>query len=445
MQEQQRTAAQSNGLLVGVDDKISVGKAFLLGLQHVLAMDLYIAPIIIASLLGLSGGDTSFFIQMCFLATGIGTLIQTGIFMRLPVVQGPSYIPIGAMAAIGSKLGLAAMTGSLLPGALLISILGWPLKWFAKVVRKVIPPIVGGTVIMVVGVTLIPSAMNSIFTAPGNLGDNVVVAGASAAVLVICMLFGSKLKRGGTLFRLLSVILAIIVGTIVASIYGKVDLSPVKGADWFKLPELFPFGKPTFDLSAVITMAIVYLIVLIETTGTWFVVSSVTGSELTEKRLNRGALGEGLGCFVGSAFGGSPMTGYSSNAGLIAVTGVGSRMAIMAGGVILLALGFMPKLSVLITCIPDAVINGIFAIVCVAILMNGMKVIQPLKIDDRNMMIVGIPIALTLGLTVFPKDVLNTLPDIVNYILSSGTAVGAIAALVLNLIIPKGKEEKSED
>jgi Xanthine/uracil permeases len=443
MQEQQRTA-QSSGLLVGVDDKIGTGKAFLLGLQHVLAMDLYIAPIIIAGLLGLSGGDTSFFIQMCFLATGIGTLIQTGIFMRLPVVQGPSYIPIGAMAAIGNKLGLAAMTGSLLPGALLIAVLGLPLKWFAKAVRKVIPPIVGGTVIMVVGVTLIPSAMNSIFIAPGNLGNNVTIAGVSAAVLVVCMLLGSKLKRGGTLFRLLSVIVAIVVGTIVASFFGTVDFSPVRDASWFKFPELFPFGTPTFDLSAVLTMAIVYLIVLIETTGTWFVVSSVTGSELTEKRLNRGAFGEGLGCFVGSVFGGSPMTGYSSNAGLIAVTGVASRMAIMAGGIILLALGLIPKLSVLITCIPEPVINGIFAIVCVAILMNGMKVIQPLKIDDRNMMIVGIPIALTLGLTVFPKDVLNTLPDIVNYILSSGTAVGAIAALVLNLVIPKGKEEKNE-
>lgn len=445
--ERQPATAAANGtnLLVGVDDKIGVGKAFLLGLQHVLAMDLYIAPIIIAGLLGLSGGDTSFFIQMCFLATGIGTLIQTGIFMRLPVVQGPSYIPIGAMSAIGGKLGLAAMTGSLLPGALLIAILGLPLKWFAKAVRKIIPPIVGGTVIMVVGVTLIPSAMKSVFNAPGNLGHNVIVAGVSAAVLVVCMLFGSKLKRGGTLFRLLSVILAIVVGTIVASFYGAVDFSPVADAKLLKMPELFPFGTPTFDWSAVVTMALVYLIVLIETTGTWFVVSSVTGSELTEKRLNRGAFGEGIGCFVGSLFGGSPMTGYSSNAGLIAVTGVASRMAIMAGGIILLVLGFVPKLSVLITCIPEPVINGIFAIVCVAILMNGLKVIQPLKIDDRNMMIVGIPIMLTLGLTVFPGDVLQTLPDFANYILSSGTAVGAIAALLLNLIIPKGKEASESE
>ncbi|MCC3375139.1 uracil-xanthine permease family protein [Cohnella sp. REN36] len=444
MQGESVSQAPGTNLIVGVDDKISYPKAFLLGLQHVLAMDLYIAPIIIAGLLSLSTGDTSFFIQMCFLATGIGTLIQTGFGLRLPVVQGPSYIPIGAMSAIGGKLGLAAMTGSLLPGALLIAILGVPLKIFAKAVRKIVPPIVGGTVIMVVGVTLIPSAMNSIFTYSGNMGHNVIVAAASAAVLVTCILLGGKMKGYGTFFRLMGVIIAIVVGTVVASSFGTVDFSPVREAAWFSLPKFFPFGTPTFDWSAVLTMAFVYLIVLLETTGTWFVVSSVTGSELSEKRLNRGAFGEGLGCFVGTLFGGSPMTGYSSNAGLIAITGVASRMAIMAAGVILLALGLIPKLSVLITCIPDTVINGIFAIVCVAIFMNGLKVVQPLKINDRNMMIIGIPIALTLGCTVFPKDVLYTLPDFANYILSSGTAVGAIAALVLNLVIPKGKEQEGE-
>ncbi|MBB6669904.1 uracil-xanthine permease family protein [Cohnella nanjingensis] len=444
MQGEQLSQAPSNNLIVGVDDKIGYGKAFLLGLQHVLAMDLYIAPIIIAGLLSLSTGDTSFFIQMCFLATGIGTLIQTGFGLKLPVVQGPSYIPIGAMSAIGGKLGLAAMTGSLLPGALLIAVLGVPLKIFAKAVRKIVPPIVGGTVIMVVGVTLIPSAMNSIFTYSGNMGHNVIVAGASAAVLVACILLGGKMKGYGTFFRLMGVIIAIVVGTVIASFFGTVDFSPVRDAAWFSLPKFFPFGTPTFDWSAVLTMVFVYLIVLLETTGTWFVVSSVTGSELNEKRLNRGAFGEGLGCFVGTLFGGSPMTGYSSNAGLIAITGVASRMAIMAAGVILLALGLIPKLSVLITCIPDTVINGIFAIVCVAILMNGMKVIQPLKINDRNMMIIGIPIALTLGCTVFPKDVLYSLPDFANYILSSGTAVGAIAALILNLVIPKGKDKEGE-
>lgn len=427
-------------LLVGVDDKISTGKAFLLGLQHVLAMDLYIAPIIIAGLLALDASGTSFFIQMCFLATGIGTLIQTGFGIRLPVVQGPSYVPIGALAAIGGKLGMAGMIGSIIPGALLMAFVGYPLKWFAKAVRRFIPPLVGGTVIVIVGIALMPTAMSNIYNSPGSIATNSLVAAVSAAVLVACMLLGQKTGKAGTFFRLVSVLIAIFVGTVTASFFGGVDFSPVKSAAWFSFPKFFPYGAPVFDISAILTMVFVYLIILIETTGTWFVVSTITGKELTEERLNRASFGEGLGCFVGALFGGTPMTGYSSNAGLLAVTGVASRMAIMAGGLILIALGLVPKLSAAITCIPEPVINGIFGIVCVAIVTNGMKVIQHISLNDRNMMVIGLPILLTIAVTVLPKDALQGAPDFVGYILSSNITVGALATLVLNQLIPENKK-----
>ncbi|MGG0657273.1 uracil-xanthine permease family protein [Rummeliibacillus pycnus] len=433
---------ENPNIMVGVDEKINWRKAFLLGLQHVLAMDLYIAPIIIAGLLSLSTSNTTFFIQMCFLAAGMATLIQTIGGLKLPVVQGPSYIPIGALAAIGGKLGLGAVFGSLLPGALIIALLGYPLKWFAKAVKKVIPPLVGGTVIVIVGISLMPSAFNSIYHAPGNVGHNVFIAFVSAAVLVIFMLLGRKAKGFGTFFRLTSVVLAIVFGTITASFFGEVDFSSVKNAAWFSLPSFFPFGKPVFDLQAILTMVFIYLVVLIETTGTWFVVSTVTDSELDEKRLNRGAVGEGLGCFVGSLFGGTPMTGYSSNAGIIAITKVASKRAIISAGIILVILGLIPKLSAIITCVPVTVINAIFGIVCVAIVMNGLKVIQNVVINDRNMMVIGLPILLTVGTIVLPPEILNSVPPFVNYILSSGTAVGALAALILNLLIPNEEDAK---
>lgn len=430
-------------LLVGVDEKIGAGKALVLGLQHVLAMDLYIAPIIIAGILSLDKGNTSFFIQMCFLATGIATLIQTGFGLRLPVVQGPSYVPIGAIGAIGSKLGLGAMAGSLIPGALLIALLGIPLKWFAKAVRRFIPPIVGGTVILIVGIGLMPTGLNNVYHAPGDLGTNCLIAAVSAGSLVICILLGRKAKGLGTFFRLISVLVAIAVGTVVASMFGTVDFSPVKEAAWISLPKFFPFGAPVFNISAILTMVFVYFIILIETTGTWFVVSSVTGKELTDERLNRASLGEGLGCFVGALFGGTPMTGYSSNAGLIAITGVGSRMAIMAGGGILVLLGLVPKLSALITCIPGTVINGIFGIVCVAIVVNGLKVIQHIDLDDRSMMIIGIPVLMTIAVTVLPAGATDGLPDFAVYVLSSGITVGALAALLLNFFIPNRSAKKA--
>lgn len=427
-------------LTIGVNDKISVGKSLLLGFQHVLAMDLYIAPIIIAGLLALNTMDTTYFIQMCFLAAGIATLIQTIGGLKLPVVQGPSYVPIGALAAIGGKLGLGAVFGSLIPGALLIAILGYPLKVFAKTVRKIIPPLVGGTVIVIVGISLMPSAFNSIYTSPGNVGHNVLVAAVSAGVLLVFMLLGRKKTGYGTFFRLVSVILAIVIGTITASFFGNVDFSVVKEAKWISLPSFFPFGQPVFDLQAILTMVFIYMIILIETTGTWFVVSTVTGEELDDQRLNRGSVGEGIGCFVGSLVGGTPVTGYSSNAGILAITGVASRMAIIAAGIILIVLGLIPKLSAIITCIPQPVIQGIFGVVCVAIVMNGLKVIQHVTIDDRNMIVIGVPILLTVGTIVLPKDILYSVPDFANYILSSGTAVGAIAVLILNLIIPEEKK-----
>ncbi|MFO1443706.1 purine permease [Bacillus sp. Bva_UNVM-123] len=430
-----------SGIIIGVDDKISYGKALLLGAQHVLAMDLYIAPIVIAGLLALGTENTSFFIQMCFLATGLATLIQTGVGIKLPVVQGPSYVPIGAIAAIGGKLGLGAIAGSLIPGAIIIALLGYPLKWFAKVVSRIIPPLVGGTVIIIVGIALMPIGLNNIYSAPGNIGENIIVAAVSAGVLMICMLIGRRMHGIGTFFRLVSVMIAIISGTVIASFFGSVDFSPVSQAAWFSLPSFLPFGKPIFNISAIITMVFVYFIILIETTGTWFVVSTVTGKELDEKRLNRASVGEGLGCFVGALFGSTPMTGYSSNAGLLAITGVASRLAIMASGVILVCLGLVPKLSTAITCIPEPVINGIFGIVCVAIVTNGMKVIQPIIIDDRNMMVIGIPILLTIAVTVLPKDVLYSAPDWATYILSSGITVGALATVLLNLAIPIGKEK----
>ena len=432
---------QNTNIVVGINEKISWGRAFLLGMQHVLAMDLYIAPIIIAGLLSLDSMNTTFFIQMCFLAAGLATLIQTIGGLRLPVVQGPSYVPIGALAAIGGKLGLGAVFGSLLPGALIIAILGYPLKWFAKAVQKIIPPLVGGTVIVIVGISLMPNAFNSIYHASGNVGHNVLIAFVSAAVLIICILLGRKAKGYGTFFRLVSVILAIIAGTITASLFGTVDFSSVKQASWISFPSFFPFGKPVFNLQAILTMVFIYLVILIETTGTWFVVSTVTDSELDEKRLNRASVGEGIGCFVGSLFGGTPMTGYSSNAGIIAITGVASRMAIIAAGIILVGLGLIPKLSAIITCVPEPVINGIFGVVCVAIVMNGLKVIQHVVIDDRNMMVIGVPILLTVGTMVLPKEILNSVPDFANYILSSGTAVGAIATVILNLIIPHEREK----
>lgn len=312
------------------EEKLSAGKSVFVGFQHVLAMDLFIPPIILAGLLSFTVADTALLIQMTFIACGLATLIQAGFAMKLPVMQGPSFVPLSALAAIGTTSGIGAMIGSLIPGAILIALIG-RLKLFSKVVKKFIPPIVAGTVIVVVGISLMPSAISSIYNAPGNANVNMMIAFISAAILIVCMYIGEKATQRFRFVKLASVILALGIGTIIASFYGMVDFSSVKESSWIAFPSIFAFGMPTFELDAILIMLAIYLIIVIETTGTWFTVAEVTDKKLDEKRLNGGAVGEGIGCLTGSFFGGTPVTGYSSNAGIIAVTGIKSRKPILVG------------------------------------------------------------------------------------------------------------------
>lgn len=333
------------------------------------------------------------------------------------------------------------MIGSLIPGAILIALIG-RLKLFSKVVKKFIPPIVAGTVIVVVGISLMPSAISSIYNAPGNANVNMMIAFISAAILIVCMYIGEKATQRFRFVKLASVILALGIGTIIASFYGMVDFSSVKESSWIAFPSIFAFGMPTFELDAILIMLAIYLIIVIETTGTWFTVAEVTDKKLDEKRLNGGAVGEGIGCLTGSFFGGTPVTGYSSNAGIIAVTGIKSRKPILVGGVILILLGMMPKLTSIIASIPVVVINGVFAVLCVVIMMNGLKVIKNEPFTERNMIVIGVPIMLALFAVMIPQEVMNGLPNIITYFVASGTAVGAIGALVLNIVLPETIEDK---
>ncbi|WP_413524926.1 solute carrier family 23 protein [Photobacterium phosphoreum] len=420
--------------MINIDEKISLPRSLSLGAQHVLAMDLYIVPIILAGLLSLSVADTSALIQMTFVVAGLATIIQSRCLLKLPVMQGPSYIPIGAIAAIGQTMGMGAVYGALIPVALLVALLGKPLNLFSKAVRKLVPPIVGGTVIIVVGISLLPIAFNGIYSGERPT-ENIVIALVSMVSLSSFILLGCLFKSLHWL-RLTSVLSAIVLGTLTAAFYGMTDFSSVTNAAWFKLPTLLPFGALTFDPIAILTMLFISMIVLVETTGTWCAVSAVTGVELKDERLNRGATGEAVGHFFCAALGGSPVTGYSTNAGIIAVTGVASRRAIIAGGFILLLLGLMPKLTSIIASIPHAVISGIFTVICVVIAMNGFRVIQHINLNERNMLVVGLPIMLSLGAVLMPRELVYALPELVGYLVNSGIAIGALAAVILNFILP---------
>ena len=438
--------AYEGRLIAQPDDRVTVLKALLLGVQHVMAMDVYVVPFIIASALALSQADSASLIQSTFLAAGIATIIQTAWCMRMPVAQGPSYIPLGAIIAValagGAGLsGMGAVYGALIPGALLVIALG-ALGWFHRLIRWLVPPIVGGSIILVVGLSLLPIALTAnVFAVHGNstINLNIALAALSAALLVVAMMIGLRFNnRAGTWVRLLSVVIALVGGTIAASFVGQFSFDAVSAAPWLMLPKMaFVDYELQFSLPAILTFVLIYMVVMAETTGTWFAVSAVINQPITDRQLDRGAMGEGIGCGVAALIGATPVTGYSTNAGVISITGVASRMVFVAIGVVLAVLGFVGKFSALIAAIPAPVIGGVFAVVCITISMAGIRILRHVHLDERAMLVVGIPLICAFFATLAPKEWLQSLPDMLQYLLGSAVTVGAMAAMVMNLILPK--------
>lgn len=439
-------------LVARLHDRLPVSQAALLGLQHVLAMDVYVVPFIIASVLGLAVADSATLIQSAFIAAGIATFIQSKWCMRLPVVQGPSYVPIGAVLAIafasgGGTAGLATVFGALIPGAIIVALLGWPTGIFHRVIKKLVPPIVGGTIILVVGIALMPVALKeSVFAVHGDatVGGNILLAAVAASVLIAAMMAGISMGTRGVWLRLAAVILALGAGTLVASFMGRFSAQGIIDASWLTLPRIaFLTLDINFSLSAILTMLVVYAVVLAETTGTWFAVGAVIGKEITDSRLDRGATGEGLGCLVSALVGSTPVTGYSSNAGVIAITGVASRSAFAAAGILLVLFGLVGKLGAAIASIPQPVIGGVFGVLCAIIAMNGFRVVRSSPLSERNMLVVGLPVLLALFATLIPPDYLKSLPNVVQYLLGSSIAFGAVGAILLHQVLPEQGNSKN--
>lgn len=435
-------------LVAGPDDDIPIGRAAFLGLQHVLAMDVYIVPFIIASVLAFSVPDSAAFIQSGFLAAGIATLIQSQWVMRLPVVQGPSYVPIGAVLAIafgagGGVAGLSAVIGALIPGAIIVVLLGVT-GVFHRVVARLVPPLVGGTIIIVVGIALMPVALReSVFAVhgTGTIHQNIALAAVSALLLVGSIMIGISMGAKGNWLRLSSVVIALVGGCVVASFMGRFTVQPIFDAGWFSMPRIaFVNFEVSFSVPAILTMLVVYMVVLAETTGTWFAVSAVIDKPLSSQQLDRGATGEGLGCLASALLCSTPVTGYSSNAGIIAITGVASRVAFAAAGILLVLFGLIGKLSAAIAVIPAPVIGGVFGVLCAVIAINGFRVVRSVPLTERNLFVIGIPVLMVLFATLVPKEFVDSLPDLIRYLLGSSIAFGAVWAIVLNLVLPGSAE-----
>ena len=428
-------------LLIGPDEKVPTGEAVLLGLQHVLAMDVYVPPIILGGLLAMGAADSTGLLQATFLACGIGTILQTAYFMKMPVSQGPSFVPLTAAAGVVLASGglhgggMSTLMGALLVGAILLILLGLS-GFFQKIINRLVPAVVGGTIITCVGLSLIPSALNdNIFEAKGDVYQNMELAGITAAILIICVAISIRFPKVQKLFKTGSIVIALLVGTAISASMGRFDASSVAAAPWFSLPQrtIFHWGIH-FDMTAIFTFIIIYAIL---TTETWFAMGAVTNHEITDKQWNRGIIGEGLSCLIATVTGTTPVTGYSTNAGIISITGVASKIVFVAAGVWFIILGFCTKLSAFLAAIPAPVIGGVFAIITVTIMLNGLNVIRNLKVRESDLYIIGLPIVITIALVLIPQKIVHGAPQMIQYLLGSPVAMAAITAIVLNLIMPK--------
>ena len=280
----------------------------------------------------------------------------------------------------------------------------------------------------------------SIINAPGDTAVNFLEAGVSFVVLLAFIFMGNKPTLLGKILRTGCVVYAMVIGTIVSSFFGHVDLTPVKEAAWFALPKLMPFGVPKFDITACLVMTFILLVVLVESLGSWFTISVLSGSEMTDKRINKGVIGEGLGCLIGSLVGGIPVTSYGSNAGVVAVTRVFSKWAAVGAGALCIIMALCPKLMSLIAIIPATVVWGVFAIVCTLIMMSGYQSIQKYPLHDHNAMVVGLSVLATIGASLLPPAVVAGMPQIFGYIMGAPIVVGALSAIILNIVLPKADE-----
>lgn len=416
-------------------------QAFPLALQHVVAMIVgCVTPaIVIAEMAGLNEGDKVIFVQAALFIAAVSTLIQLfplggRIGSGLPVIMGVSFAYLPSMQAIVGNFDIATILGAQLIGGVVAIFVGI----FVTKLRKLFPPLITGTVVFTIGLSLYPTAVKYMAggQASPNYGawQNWLVAFLTLAVVVALNHFAKGI------LKLASILIGMLVGYIISGFFGMIDFSAVQGAGIFQIPRPMYFGMK-FEASAVMTLVILFIINSVQAIGD---LSATSGGGLdrepTDKELSGGIIGYGITNILGSFFGGLPTATFSQNVGIVATTKVVNRVVLgLAAGIILLA-GFVPKFSALLTTIPQCVLGGATISVFASIAMTGIKLVVQQPLTYRNTSIVGLSVALGMGITQC-SDALAQLPAWVTTVFGkSPVVVTTIAAILLNVILPKDKE-----
>jgi len=425
----------NNNLLYTVEDKPPFGLSLLLAAQHLLAAlgGIIAVPLVIGNVLKLPTEDTITLVNAALLISGVVTVIQCKglgpIGIRLPSVMGTSFTFVAAALAIGfSEYGIAGILGSSLIGSL-VMIIG---SFFMPYIRKLFPPLVTGTVVMMIGLSLIPVAVD--WFAGGQRGDanyatpeNLMMA---SFVLVIVV---ALVQWGKGIFSAAAIVIGMMTGYIVCLAMGWVSFEGVKQAQTFAIPQPLHFGL-AFPISGIIGMSIAYLVTIVESSGNFLALGNATKTEITGRHLRGGVLADGLGSALAA----------SQNIGVISLTGVASRHVVALTGVLLALAGLFPVFGALIVSIPLPVLGGAGLMMFAMIIAAGIQMLDKVARSKRNGLIIAISIGCGLAVTTRP-ELLDKLPHFFKEVLGSGITVGSLLALILNLVLPEDKVEETKE
>lgn len=434
-------ATKKRASLFELDGVPSFGQAFPLSLQHVVAMIVgCVTPaIIIAGVSGLSDSDSVILIQSALVIAGLSTFLQLfpigkkgGFHLGsgLPVIMGVSFAYLPSMQAIAGDFGLPAIFGAQIVGGIVAVFVGI----FIKKIRKFFPPLIAGTVVFTIGLSLYPTAINYMAggTSSPNYGSwqNWLVAIFTLAVVTILNHFGKGI------LKLASILIGIIAGYLFSLPFGMVDLSSVGTAGMFQLPSVMHFGVK-FEISSCVAIGILFAINSIQAIGDFSATTSGgMDRQPTDDELQGGIVGYGIMNLLGAMIGGLPTATFSQNVGIVTTTRVVNRFVLGGAGAMILIAGLVPKFSALLTTIPQCVLGGVTVSVFASIAMTGMKLVMTAHMNYRNTSIVGLAAALGMGVSQASAS-LSAFPTWVTTIFGrSPVVIATLIAVIMNIVLP---------
>ncbi|HFH9571147.1 TPA: nucleobase:cation symporter-2 family protein [Streptococcus pyogenes] len=410
----------------------SHSQSTVLGLQHVLSMyaGSILVPIMIAGALGYSARELTYLISTDIFMCGVATFLQlkltkhTGV--GLPVVLGCAFQSVAPLSIIGAQQGSGAMFGALIASGIYVILVA---GIFSKIARF-FPPIVTGSVITVIGLSLVGVAM-------GNMGDNVKEPTAQSMMLslltIVIILLVQKFTKG--FVKSISILIGLVAGTLVSAMMGLVDTTPVVEASWIHVPTPFYFGMPTFEITSIVMMCIIATVSMVESTGVYLALSDLTNDQLDEKRLRNGYRSEGIAVFLGGLFNTFPYTGFSQNVGLVQISGIKTRRPIYYAAGILVVIGLLPKFGAMAQMIPSPVLGGAMLVLFGMVALQGMQMLNRVDFQKNEYNFIIAAVSISAGLGFNGTNLFASLPETAQMFLTNGIVIATLTSVVLNLLL----------